>query len=178
MLGAGEDRTAQELSETGRDLRRAVAPRDGAERRRTRHQEHQSARAQDGGLVAADNAFVDDVRHQPRQQQEPDRLRERERKHNGDEAPVRPEQPKQFQHGGYRNLTEDGERRQSRQRRRTFGTMYPGADVDPLAARPPPFYSVPVRVRVAAGSPSARLICPSRSSYISISFGSSCVMSP
>ena len=63
-----------------------------------RHQQHQAADFEDVELVAADDALVDDVRHQARQQQVGERLREGQDDRHGELATVGTEEAREFQH--------------------------------------------------------------------------------
>ena len=100
LLDPREDRAAQDPAESGRDLRRVVAAGDGAQRGDDRHQQHQAADLEDGALVAPDDALVDDVRHQARQEQGADRLRQGQHQHDRDVAAVGLEETEEFQHVG------------------------------------------------------------------------------
>ena len=64
-----------------------------------RHQQHQAADLEDRALIAFHDALVDDVRHQSRQEQEADRLREGQHENDRDVSPIGLDQAKQFQHG-------------------------------------------------------------------------------
>ena len=61
-----------------------------------RHQQHQAADLEDRALIALDDALVDDVRHQPRQQQGAERLRQREHQHDRDVSAIRLEKRNSF----------------------------------------------------------------------------------
>jgi len=98
MLDTGEDRTAQNPSEPGRHLRREKAAGDGAQGGHDRHQQHQAADFENRPLVALDDPLVDDVRHEPRQKEEADRLREGKDQDNRDVSAIGLDQSKQFQH--------------------------------------------------------------------------------
>ena len=63
-----------------------------------RHQQHQAADLEDGALVASDDALVDDVRRQPRQQQVGERLREGQHEHQHEQPAMRGEKAREFQH--------------------------------------------------------------------------------
>jgi hypothetical protein len=100
VFRAREDRAAQNPPESGRYPRRVIAPGDGTERGDDGHQQHQAPGLEDRALIAFHNALVHDVRHQSRQEEKAERLREGQNQDHRDVSPIGLDETKQFQHGG------------------------------------------------------------------------------
>src|SRR5262249_214575 len=84
-------------------------------------------------LIAPDDSLVDDLRHQSRQQQDTDRLCEREHQYDRDVSPVRLEETKQSEHGGGGTVAKEGPAPPVPKTARRFNTI----EEPPTTPRPP-----------------------------------------
>src|SRR4029077_12750093 len=122
VFDAREDRAAQDPAEPGRHLRRVVTAENRAERAADGHQQHEAADSKDRALIAFYDSLIHNVRHQSRQEEETERLRQRQHQNDRDVSPIRRKETEQLQHGGVtdgaKRMTERGVEAKCSERRR------------------------------------------------------------